>query len=66
VAADGAGSQLRAAAGLAASEEDYGQVAVVAHVLAAQPAEGTAYERFTPQGPFAVLPMVGDIKGLRG
>jgi 2-octaprenyl-6-methoxyphenol hydroxylase len=64
VAADGAGSQLRAAAGLAASEEDYGQVAVVAHVLASQPAEGTAYERFTPQGPFAVLPMVGGAWGV--
>ena len=64
VAADGAGSQLRAAAGLAVSEEDYGQVAVVAHVLASQPAEGTAYERFTPQGPFALLPMVGGAWGV--
>lgn len=59
VAADGAKSLLRAAAGLEAATEDYGQVAVVAHAAATRPAEGTAYERFTPQGPFAVLPLAG-------
>ena len=64
VAADGAGSSVRAAAGLAASTEEYGQVAVVAHVGASQPADGTAYERFTPQGPFAVLPLVGGAWGV--
>ena len=57
VAADGAQSQVRLAAGLPAEVEDYAQVAVVAHVAAARPADGTAYERFTPQGPFAVLPL---------
>lgn len=59
VAADGAKSLLRAAAGLEADTEDYGQVAVVAHAAATRPADGTAYERFTPQGPFAVLPLAG-------
>ena len=57
VAADGAQSQVRLAAGLPAEVEDYAQVAVVAHVAAARPADGTAYERFTSQGPFAVLPL---------
>lgn len=57
VAADGAQSQVRLAAGLPAEVEDYAQVAVIAHVAAARPADGTAYERFTPQGPFAVLPL---------
>ena len=57
VAADGAQSQVRLAAGLPAEVEDYAQVAVVAHVAATRPADGTAYERFTSQGPFAVLPL---------
>lgn len=57
VAADGANSVVRSAAGLEAGVEDYGQVAIVAHVRAAQPCDGTAYERFTPTGPIAVLPL---------
>lgn len=57
VAADGANSVVRAAAGLEARVEDYRQVAVVAHVRAATPGDGTAYERFTADGPFAVLPL---------
>lgn len=65
VAADGAKSLLREAAGLEAATEDYGQVAVVAHAAASRPAEGTAYERFTPQGPFAVLPLAGGAEGGR-
>ena len=63
VAADGARSLLREAAGLEAATEDYGQVAVVAHAAATRPADGTAYERFTPHGPFAVLPLAGDDRG---
>jgi 2-octaprenyl-6-methoxyphenol hydroxylase len=42
---------------LPAEIEDYQQVAVVAHVAAARAASGIAYERFTPDGPFAVLPL---------
>lgn len=57
VAADGAHSLVRAAAGLSANVEDYQQVAIVAHVASSRPADGTAYERFTPNGPFAVLPL---------
>jgi 2-octaprenyl-6-methoxyphenol hydroxylase len=57
VAADGANSLVRSAAGLPAEIEDYQQVAVVAHVTAARAAAGIAYERFTPDGPFAVLPL---------
>jgi 2-octaprenyl-6-methoxyphenol hydroxylase len=57
VAADGANSVVRAAAGLEAGVEDYHQVAIVAHLRTAQPGDGTAYERFTPQGPIAVLPL---------
>ena len=57
VAADGVNSLVRAAAGLEANVEDYQQVAIVAHVASSRPADGTAYERFTPSGPFAVLPL---------
>lgn len=57
VAADGAHSQIRAAAGIDASVEDYAQVAVVANVNVDRPHCGVAYERFTPEGPLAVLPL---------
>jgi len=57
VAADGAHSSVRAAAGIEASIEDYKQIAIVANVAADVPNDGTAYERFTPSGPLAVLPM---------
>jgi len=35
---------------------DYGQSAVIAHVTCRFPRAGTAFERFTPQGPVALLP----------
>lgn len=35
---------------------DYGQSAVIAHVTCAHPRPDTAFERFTPQGPVALLP----------
>ena len=57
VAADGAHSQIRAAAGIAADVEDYAQVAVVANVRTDRAHEGRAFERFTREGPLAVLPL---------
>lgn len=57
VAADGAHSSVREAAGIRASVEDYRQLAIVANVLTDPLNDGTAYERFTPAGPFAVLPL---------
>jgi len=56
VAADGAHSKVRTAAGISADVVDYDQVAVVANVAADRAHEGNAYERFTPAGPLAVLP----------
>lgn len=35
---------------------DYGQSALITHVTCAAPRVGTAFERFTPQGPIALLP----------
>lgn len=57
VVADGARSQLRAQLGIGAEVDDYEQMAIVANLqVAAKFAGGTAYERFTPQGPLALLP----------
>ena len=57
VAADGAHSQVRAAAGIESQVEDYGQVAVVTVVGTDTPHAGRAFERFTRAGPLAVLPL---------
>jgi 2-octaprenyl-6-methoxyphenol hydroxylase len=57
VAADGAQSGVRTAAAIDATVEDYDQLAIVANVAADRPHDGTAYERFTPAGPLAVLPL---------
>jgi 2-octaprenyl-6-methoxyphenol hydroxylase len=57
VAADGARSPLRELAGIGHTLRDYGQSALIANVTPAQDHRGVAYERFTPTGPLAVLPM---------
>jgi 2-octaprenyl-6-methoxyphenol hydroxylase len=59
VAADGAGSVLRASAGIDAEVEDYEQVAIVVNAATDKPNRGEAFERFTPSGPLAVLPNAG-------
>ncbi len=58
--ADGTGATV---AGIARRRHDYGQVAVIAKVWTATPHAGLAYERFTPDGPMALLPE-GDHYGL--
>ncbi|MBK7661780.1 MAG: FAD-dependent monooxygenase [Betaproteobacteria bacterium] len=58
VLADG-GANARRIPGIAYSEKDYGQVAVTGPVRTDRPHGGRAYERFTNQGPLALLP-VGD------
>ena len=35
---------------------DYGQSALITHITCSAPKPGTAFERFTPQGPLALLP----------
>jgi 2-octaprenyl-6-methoxyphenol hydroxylase len=59
VAADGAGSVLRASAGIDADVEDYDQVAIVVNAATERPNTGEAFERFTHSGPLAVLPTTG-------
>jgi 2-octaprenyl-6-methoxyphenol hydroxylase len=59
VAADGAGSVLRASAGIEAAVEDYEQIAIVVNAATERPHTGEAFERFTASGPLAVLPATG-------
>ena len=59
VAADGAGSVLRASAGIEAEVEDYDQIAIVVNAATERPNTGEAFERFTASGPLAVLPVTG-------
>ena len=56
VAADGAGSLVRRAAGVGASHWDYGQTAVISQLTPERFHDHVAYERFTPSGPLALLP----------
>jgi 2-octaprenyl-6-methoxyphenol hydroxylase len=51
--ADGTGDVM---AFVARQRHDYGQVALVARLSLAAPHDGTAFERFTPDGPIALLP----------
>ena len=59
VAADGAQSAVRSAFGVAAEVRDYGQTAVITTVLPQRFHDNVAYERFTPSGPLALLPLEG-------
>ncbi len=59
VAADGARSAVRAALGVETTEHDYGQRAVVFNCSTEAPLDGRAFERFTPRGPIALLPLTG-------
>ena len=58
VLADG-GANLGKVPAISVAEKDYGQAALLAHVETDRPHGGTAYERFTPEGPAALLPHGG-------
>lgn len=60
VVADGTGA---AVAGVTRHRHDYGQMAVIGKLWRAARPDGVAYERFTPDGPLALLPE-GDRYGL--
>lgn len=57
VAADGALSTIRRFAGLNTREWDYEHVATVTTVRTEKPHQGTAWQRFLPEGPLAFLPL---------
>lgn len=57
VIADGARSALAARLGIGSESQDYGQRAVIANVSHREPHAGRAFERFTADGPLAMLPL---------
>ena len=57
VAADGARSVVRKAFGIEATVWDYDQHAIIANVVPDRFHDFVAYERFTEEGPMAVLPL---------
>ena len=60
VAADGARSRLRERIGVSARVDDYAQQAVIVNCTTELPHRGRAFERFTRDGPLAVLPLTRD------
>ena len=64
VVADGGRSELREALGVDSTVRDYRQCAIASVVAARTAYAHTAFERFTPGGPIALLPMGGARYGL--
>lgn len=63
VAADGANSTVREMMGISAQKRDYGQRAVIGNLLPEKCIGQRAFERFTAQGPLALLPVADDRAG---
>lgn len=63
IIADGAHSGLREKLGIDATVTDYQQTALIANVCFRKPHQGFAYERFTDQGPMALLPLTDSEQG---
>ncbi|TVP54908.1 MAG: 2-octaprenyl-6-methoxyphenyl hydroxylase [Halomonadaceae bacterium] len=59
VVADGGRSGLREALDFKVDTQDYEQHAIIANISTSNPHHGTAFERFTPEGPVALLPRGG-------
>jgi len=60
VGADGAESLTRRLAGIGATEWDYGHHAIVTTVRTEQPHADTCWQRFTEDGPLALLPLAAE------
>ena len=58
VLADG-GANLGKVPAMVTTEKDYGQVALLAHIVSDTPHRHRAFERFTTEGPAALLPKQG-------
>lgn len=63
VACDGADSLARGALGIGCERFDYGQDLFVCSLQCDRPSDGQAFERFSGQGPVALLPMAGGSYG---
>jgi 2-octaprenyl-6-methoxyphenol hydroxylase len=57
VAADGTHSTIRELLAIPVKQQNYGQTAIIANVGLSRHHDHTAYERFTPSGPLALLPL---------
>ena len=60
VAADGARSKVRDMAGISARHVSYDQKAIVGNLMSQKPLDNRAFERFTSEGPLALLPMADE------
>lgn len=60
VVADGANSEIRDQLGISVERFDYRQSAIVANLTPEKSHEWRAYERFTPSGPLALLPLINN------
>ncbi len=63
VASDGANSAVREMMGITVQKSPYGQRAVIGNLLPEKNIDNTAYERFTNQGPLAILPIADERAG---
>ncbi|OHC11114.1 MAG: 2-octaprenyl-6-methoxyphenyl hydroxylase, partial [Pseudomonadales bacterium GWC1_66_9] len=57
VLADGGRSDLREQLGIHVRQQPYGQTALIANLTPSEPHRGQAFERFTQDGPMALLPL---------
>lgn len=57
VIADGAHSSLSSQLGIEIKSKSFDAFAVITNVALEEPHQGIAYERFTPEGPLALLPL---------
>ena len=64
VAADGKSSTIRALAGISSTSSPYAHQAVMAYVRTEMPHQCTAWQRFLPTGPFAVLPCADGLSAI--
>jgi 2-octaprenyl-6-methoxyphenol hydroxylase len=64
VGADGSDSLVRAQVGIGAQEHDYGQSLFVCTVACERDMPDCAFERFTDEGPVALLPLPNQRRGL--
>ncbi|MET1256148.1 2-octaprenyl-6-methoxyphenyl hydroxylase [Aliikangiella maris] len=57
IAADGTFSKIAQLCGIDVARKPYAQTAVIANIKTQKPHRNCAFERFTPQGPLALLPL---------
>jgi len=57
IGADGGNSKVREILDITTKNKDYKQTAIISNVTPSKPHNNIAYERFTAQGPIAILPM---------